>query len=187
MAIKVAHAIPGRIRLRGLDTKNNGRRVEGLREQIATFPSVRRVDVNRTCGSLVVNYEPSAQQSVQASLMSLFPGLSGEQFQSAAKRLADSSTNGAAVAGGITTVFSRLNKTVERATGGFDLRVLVPLALTAFAVLVLILALLRRKKPPAPSWYDLLWFAFNTFIILNLSSLVPREGKTESQETAAPL
>jgi hypothetical protein len=52
---------------------------------------------------------------------------------------------------------------VGKVTGGIDLKLLLPLTLFVLGVRGLLVA----QKVPFPAWYDLLWFAFGTYFMLN--------------------
>ena len=53
--------------------------------------------------------------------------------------------------------------------GGLDLTVFLPLALFALGMRGRLGS--ERKKLAVPTWYDLLWFAFGTFLMLNRSAI----------------
>ena len=70
-----------------------------------------------------------------------------------------------ACAGGITTAIGALNAGVGKVTGGIDLKLLLPLTLFVFGIRGLLVA----QKVVFPAWYDLLWFSFATYLMLNRS------------------
>ena len=57
-----------------------------------------------------------------------------------------------------------INAEVARITGGLDLKLLIPMTLLFFWVR----NLWTSKKLAFPAWYDYLWFAFSSFVMLNL-------------------
>jgi hypothetical protein len=67
------------------------------------------------------------------------------------------------LAGGFSTALGALNARVGNVTGGIDLRLLLPLTLFALGIRGLLVA----SKVPVPTWYDLLWFSFGTYFMLN--------------------
>lgn len=168
MNAQVVHALPGRIRLVVPEMKRNPPLADELCQRLADGAAIDQVSANPLIGSLVLTYTPSRQQHAFCRIRQVFPHLEADALRNGNKASARDRAGGAAVADGVAATFQRLDKTVESWTGGFDLRILVPLLLVLFAAGSLLLAALRRKSVLMPSWYDLIWFAFNTFIILNL-------------------
>jgi hypothetical protein len=85
---------------------------------------------------------------------------------------------GSAIAGEITDTFAAINTRLGKITGGLDLKVVVPLALIFFGLR----GLWTSEKVISPSWSNLLWFGFASFVMLNRglvegNSGIPAEGK----------
>jgi ABC-type polysaccharide/polyol phosphate export permease len=71
-----------------------------------------------------------------------------------------------------------MNTGVTRVTGGWgELWTLVPLTLAFLGFRSLFLT----ENPPFPTWYDYLWFAFRTFVVLH----VPRATRETGQRPEA--
>ncbi len=157
----LAHAVPGRIRLKLPAIRSDPEAAQEVRDRLSSLAELRHVEVNPASASVVLYYDTASENGVLSRLETLFDGFS----RNGGARSAN--TNGQPAAA-IANRFQRADQRIERATG-VGLRLLVPLLLAGFALLALVLAALRRKKIPLPGWYDLFWFAFNTFIILNLS------------------
>lgn len=166
MDVHVAHAIPGRIRLKVPDISASPDVVAEVQHRLASWEVLRDVEMNLDSSSVVVYYDVESTDGVLDKLESLFGGFSSHGV--APRR----TLKGAAIA----DLFQKVDKQVEQRTG-VGLRLLVPVLLLACAVLALMGAALRGRKLPLPSWYDLLWFAFNTFIILNLPHASYGEGE----------
>jgi hypothetical protein len=180
MDIEIVHALPGRIRFRIRGIKSDPGRAAEIEQQLTGRPGVRQVRTNPTTGSLLLHFDPQQQDSVLSTLSDVFPSLDSGDVQ---RRLVPSSNGSASTileAGDVARFFDRADKKVKASTGVIDLRLLVPLLLTMMAAGSLILAALRRRAVPIPSWYDLIWFAFNTFIILNLVHRGGEETEAES-------
>jgi hypothetical protein len=75
----------------------------------------------------------------------------------------DDSNGQPSMAARLSTLFGAVNHEVGKSTGGLDLKLLLPLTLFSFGVRALLVA----EKVTFPAWYDLLWFAFGTFFMLN--------------------
>src|SRR5205807_1239948 len=55
----VAHHIPGRIRIKLPNAKNNYQLLQQLKQAISPLSGIREVDFNSTTGSLIIKYEPN--------------------------------------------------------------------------------------------------------------------------------
>jgi hypothetical protein len=165
--VELLHATPGRIRLRVPEVKANPALAREIQKQFSTFKGVRRVEANPLTGSVLVLYDPAMSATIAEMADRLMPGLNiatSEPSSSDHGRAAtDAKAPAGSVAENIITYFKDMNAQVASATGGPDLKVLLPMALFAFGVKGLITA----RKVVAPTWYDFLWFSFGTFLMLN--------------------
>jgi hypothetical protein len=170
--VKVIHAIPGRIRLKVPELKDNPVLAEAVQERLSSVPAVGRVETNPVTGSVLVVYdvdEVASLDSIHALsevLTPLFPTLDAGQIHA---RLSRPPANGSrsqapsSLDKRISGLFGSLNVGVEKVTGGTDLKVLLPVALFCLGIR----GLVASEKLSFPAWYDFLWFAFGTFLALN--------------------
>ncbi|TMA40804.1 MAG: hypothetical protein E6J83_13420 [Deltaproteobacteria bacterium] len=77
--------------------------------------------------------------------------------------------------------FRGLNEQVRSATGGPGLTVLVPLALLLLGAR----GLMAAEEVAVPRWYDLVWFGFATFLMLNAAGVPAAKAAEEAAEVAA--
>jgi hypothetical protein len=71
----------------------------------------------------------------------------------------------------LSTFLGAINQQVGKSTGTVDLKLLFPLTLFLLGVR----GILAAEKLTFPAWYDLLWFAFGTFFMLNPQSVQARQ------------
>jgi hypothetical protein len=76
--------------------------------------------------------------------------------------------------------FEWINGAVRTTTAGLDLKLLVPLVLVLLGARGLVVA----EEATVPRWYDLLWFGFGTFMMLNAAG-VPTERAAETAAKVA--
>jgi hypothetical protein len=166
--IRVAHAIPGRIRLKVPQLRENPTLASEIQTRLVSAPGIRLVEINPTTGSVLVFCE--TQESVSsdslralaAPLATLFPEVDIKGLE--ARFLQSANGTPSPLTGGISAFFGTLNTGIRQLTrGGADLKILVPLTLFVFGVR----SLLMSEKPVVPTWYDFLWFALGTFFMLN--------------------
>ncbi len=178
-ASKIVHAIPGRIRLKVAQVRDNPVLAVQIQKSLASIAGVQKVETSVRTGSVLILYDAVALSSPEGfhasvePLAALFPGLTLPDFDAW-----QSFTNGAAgatalppIAGAIRSFFGNLNAGVEQATaGGIDLKVLAPLLLLGLGIR----SLLTSEKLVSPTWYDFLWFALGTYFMLN-----PKPGEEQ--------
>jgi heavy-metal-associated domain-containing protein len=168
--VRVAHAIPGRIRLKIEQIRNDPARAWDVEEQLSRLPGVSDVEANPVTGSVIVRFEdpPGSATDSLAVLSSTWPAALGALDLAALENGHANGSNGATPAAPldrrIVEVFGSLNAGVADATRGTDLKVIVPMALFVLGVRGLF-----SEKLPFPAWYDFFWFALSTFIMLNRS------------------
>ena len=172
--VKVVHALPGRVRLKVRELKDNPALAGAVQERLAGIRGVQLVDANSVTGSVLVVYSAEggdALESVFGALTPLFPALNVEQFQAemtAFQAHLMPHTNGdsgerIALDRSISGFFGTVNAGVGNATGGVDLKVLLPLGL----VLLGVRSLIVTERFAVPAWYDFIWFAFGSYLAFN--------------------
>jgi hypothetical protein len=167
--IKIVHAIPGRMRLKVADVRENPTLAGELQRRLTSLSGVRKVEVNPRTGSVLILYEATAFASAEAlqelakPLAEIFPGLEINEVRSWMSS-ANGSGSAPSLTQGIASFFAGLNKNIDAATGSaVDLRILLPLGLFIFGLR----SLLISDKRPLPTWYDFFWFALGTYFMLH--------------------
>lgn len=171
-AVTIAHAMPGRLRLKVAGIRNNPEFAADLRQRLATIPAVQDIEVNVGTGSVIIRYDATtlatddSVRTLTASLATIFPDIDLSQVDLSALLSANGSAAATApvVASSIRAFFTQVNENIDTATGGTaDLRTLLPLLLFGLGIR----SLFKTDKPRIPTWYDFLWFALGTYFMLN--------------------
>jgi hypothetical protein len=165
--IKLVHAIPGRVRVKISQLQDNPEFAREICPRLSGVRGIRRIEANPPTGSLLVRYDLEEMTSL-ASLFALaeivtplLPGLDVAQLE---ERLGQSGHgSGATAFWRHPSTLGALNARVGKATGGLDLTLLLPLTLFVLGVRGVLVA----KHVPFHAWYDLWWFSFTTFFVLN--------------------
>jgi hypothetical protein len=169
--IRVMHVIPGRLRLKIAQVRDNPDLARELYERLSGRRGIQRVEANALTGSVLVLYDAEEITSLESllalaeTLTPLFPELDIREIEKWLTPSGNGSGSNVSLAGGITTAIGALNAGVGKVTGGIDLKLLLPLILFVFGIRGLLVA----QKVVFPAWYDLLWFSFATFLMLNRS------------------
>jgi hypothetical protein len=152
--IRLVHAIPGRVRFKIAELRNDPDRAEQLQQRLASISGIEEAQVNSRTGSVIVWFDPGMLESVEFQL-------------SVASALGISVADiGSDVLQAWTTQYRNGSTTTEvnhLPVAFDDLRSVVPLLL----VLLGLRSLLVTDKLLTPSWYDYFWFAFGSYAILN--------------------
>jgi Heavy metal associated domain 2 len=178
--IQIVHYLPGRVRVKLPRLKGNASLAGEVERTLAALQGIHHVETSTTTGSVLVLYEPHLLASLDleavGSLMELAHtlGLSFEDgdmdllqhwVHAAGNSTGTRAETPTALGSNITAFFDNVNTGVTQVTGGWgELQTLVPLTLAFLGLR----SLLFTENLPFPTWYDYLWFAFSTFVVLNV-------------------
>lgn len=174
----MVHFLPGRVRVRLPMLKGNVSLAGEVERTLTALEGIYHVEASTTTGSVLVLYGPHLIESLDieaiGSLMALARtlGLSCENVDmDALQAWLHTAANGThtdattTLGSDTATLLSSMNAGVTQVTGGWgELRTLVPLTLAFLGLR----SLLLTQQLPLPTWYDYLWFAFSTYVVLNL-------------------
>ena len=169
---RVVHHVPGRIRFQISSEDGDSHLLEKIQRTVGEISGVSRVRLNHLTGSVVIEYNPkhyetmvesAAKATAQHELIRLISPQAAEI--DAALRYAQMELQGLArhslTAKFLMGAVHLINLQIKHATGNvIDLRVLLPLCLSAYSVV-------SDKEKPSPLWVTLLIFSFNAFVSLH--------------------
>jgi hypothetical protein len=178
--VTVMHALPGRVRLKLNRVKGNPGLARRAQEKLSRVPGIHRVEANPVTGSLLILYDLAMLASVEALgplgeiFAELFPEVSLEELATGLQELKEADA-AAYTTGSLMGVFNTAGNPVP--LPNLNLNILLPLTLLFLGVR----GLTMSKETAFPAWYDYLWFAFSTFVMLNRRWV---EGTPESSPVA---
>ena len=146
-AVRVASAVPGRVRLQGDPSRRAI--LADLAEELGTWPQVTAADLRARSASIVLRFEPEHHSAVADGLLGI--GIDLRSGSTAGPASPPEVIAGAASAG---------NRAVAQRLAGTDLRTLVPLGLGLLAARRAMRSDDRLADAP---WYVLAWYATETF------------------------
>ena len=190
-AIQIVHFLPGRVRVKLSKLKGNASLAGEVERTLTALQGIRHVETSTMTGSVLVLYEPRLPASLDleavGSLMEIahtlglsFEDVDMDELQHWLHTVAHGTRaeTPTALGNNITAFFNNMNAGVTQITSGWgELRMLVPLTLAFLGLR----SLLLTDNLPFPTWYDYLWFAFGTFVVLN----VPRAPLETSERLDA--
>lgn len=179
--ITVVHALPGRVRLKIPQVKENPELARQAREKLGQVPGIRRVEANPATGSLLILYDLAMLASLETLgplgeiFGELFPEVALEELAAGLQELMETGA-AAHTAGGLLGLLNTGGNPGR--PGTLNLKLLLPLTFAFLGVR----SLFTSKEVPFPSWYDYLWFGLSTFVMLNRKWL---EGTSPSSSPGA--
>jgi hypothetical protein len=180
IGVRLAHASPGRIRLKVEDIKNDPHRAREIEVRLRTVSGIRSAQANPITGSLLLTYDEPALESMELPFaVAQVLGISLNDLDPEdLRRLMSHQGNGnkftaSSVTENLESTVKDMNAAVRR-TVGADLNLLLPLALALLGLR----SLLVSEKTLLPSWHDYLWFSFSTYFILNRTISVNNPSTT---------
>ena len=169
----VAHHMRGRMRLKLPAGKDNAPLLGRIKQSLSPLPGIRRVDVNPTTGSVVVEYDADQHDDFHAFLGQLAerehlfslappPVSMAEDIETKIEQEAEFLAGHSRTARVVVQFFLRVNRELRQATdNNLDLKVLFPLTLAVYSLLH------RRSAVATPLWVTLGVSSFNAFIALH--------------------
>jgi hypothetical protein len=157
--LAVAHALPGRVRLRLPADANE----EGLSDAVSALEGVIACAWTPRTRGLLVRYDPAVTDAATiVDHVADHAGVEAPEFPAGGVRHSAGALPPVRVA--VPALFTRANQSVAQATRGLvDLAGGLPLALVAWAAF----ELLRGRRAPLP-WSSALWYAHGLFRDYNL-------------------
>jgi hypothetical protein len=164
--ITVAHALPGRVRLKIARVKENPELARQAQARLSQVPGIQGVEANPATGSLLILYDLAMLTSVETLgplgeiFGELFPEVAVEELAAGLQELMETGAEAQTTGSLLGVLPSAANPGLFR---NLNLNLLLPLSLLFLGVR----RLTTSKENPFPAWYDYLWFAFSTFVMLN--------------------
>ena len=193
--IQIVHFLPGRVRVKLPRLKGNAPLAGEIERTLTALQGIRHVETSTTTGSVLVLYEPHLPASLDLEAVGRLTELAhtlGLSFEAVdmdvIQHWLHTVANGiraetpTALGNNITAFFDNVYTGMTQITGVWGaLRTLAPLTLAFLGLR----SLLLTDNPPFPTWYDYLWFAFSTFVILNVPRVPLEAGQRLDAHEAA--
>lgn len=161
--VAVVHALPGRVRLRVPLLHDHAALAEAIAAAAAALAGVERVEVRAYTGSVLCSYDParaSEEAILRAVKQAAASGGAAPDPATERRRLSRIARRGPGVTQAAAALFKGVDADLLRATDGrLDLADATALGLLAIAGAKVV----TSRTLPLPSWFDLLWYAYNVF------------------------
>jgi hypothetical protein len=171
----VAHHIPGRMRVKIAEGKNNPELLAKISQSLASLKGVQAVTPNPQTGSILLQYAPEAHEDIHDHVHGVFdehvpepPRPLGEieHIADNLEREAEFLANHSHFARVVVDGAKMLDREVKLATGNaVDLKVVIPLGLAAVAFVEI------GIHAATPVWVTLALFSLNHFVEMHAHDL----------------
>jgi hypothetical protein len=177
--IKIAHQVPGRIRMKVAGAKGNPEQLEEIRQTFGLIPGIEGVDVNPDTGSIILRYDPDQHDDFHAGFHhhcnhhhGHLDGLRrpptneidalASKIEQEAEFLAAHSESARAVV----DFCKRADKEIKVATGNMlDLKMVLAIGVVGFTIFEV------GATAATPVWVTLTLFGLNHFIEMQAEQL----------------
>jgi Heavy metal associated domain 2 len=193
---KVAHHVPGRMRLKLDSAKGNDALLEDIRQNLATMPGVHEILINASTGSVTVHYSVEAHPELLASIDKhqdhfsvapaaapghVPPGTKIDDMTRMIEEEADFLADHSDTARVVVNFCKEIDRNIKKATNNsVDLKVIVPLGLAAVTFLEI------GATAATPVWVTIGLFSLNHFIELQAhQAAAARRDKAASSPAPA--
>ena len=187
---KIAHHVPGRMRLKVDAAKGNDAMLEDIRQTLSNVPGIHDIEINASTGSVTVHYAVDAHPQMHTTIEQHQEHFSvthsapvtkidemSKMIEDEAEFLADHSHSARVVV----DFCKHLDRNIKKATGNsVDLKVLVPLGLAAVTFIEI------GATAATPVWVTIGLFSMNHFIELQAHRGADRRKRTAEQANSSP-
>jgi hypothetical protein len=191
---KIAHHLPGRMRVKVPNAKGDAELLEEIRQTLVGVPGIHDIEINGATGSVTIHYCADTHPELHASIdqhQDMFsvqrrpPSTKLDEMTHLIEEEAEFLAEHSHAARAVVDFCSNLDKKLKRTTGNtVDLKVLVPLGLAAVTFIEI------GATAATPVWVTIGLFSLNHFVELQAHqgrrNRVGAGTAATSPETAEP-
>jgi hypothetical protein len=189
---KIAHHVPGRMRLKVDTAKGNDALMEEIRQTLVNVPGIHDIQINSSTGSVTVHYAADAHPEIETTIERHQQHFSvhapSTKLDDMTKMITDEAeflaehSHSARV---VVDFCKHIDTNIKKATNNtLDLKVLLPLGLAGVAFLEI------GATAATPVWVTIALFSLNHFVELQAHQAAARRergnGQNQGQEQAQP-
>jgi hypothetical protein len=187
MNVQVAHQVPGRIRLKVPNVKDNPELIDQIKQMFQVIPGIEGVTVNPTTGSVVLQYDTDKHDEFHGHLERHHTGghdrpptneidALASKIGQEAEFLAEHSHTARV----IVDYFKHFDEQIKLATGNVvDLKIVLALGIAGFTIFEV------GASAATPVWVTISIFALNHMIQANMAMAANAEDPEEEEEILA--
>jgi hypothetical protein len=190
MNVQVAHQVPGRIRLKVPNVKDNPELIDQIKQMFHVIPGIENVTVNPTTGSVVLQYDIDHHDAFHGHLERHTGGhekAPTNEIDALASKIgqeAEFLAEHSHTARVIVDSFKHFDEQIKLATGNIvDLKIVLALGIAGFTIFEV------GASAATPVWVTISIFALNHMIQAGMAESAARaadEDLEEEEEILAP-
>src|ERR1700678_1824947 len=169
MNVQVAHQVPGRIRLKVPNVKDNPELVDQIKQMFHVIPGIEDVTVNPTTGSVVLCYDTDGHDRPPTNEIDALANKIGQE----AEFLAEHSHTARV----IVDYFKHFDEQIKLATGNVvDLKIVLALGIAGFTIFEV------GASAATPVWVTISIFALNHMIQAGMAESAARAAQDSDED-----
>jgi peptidoglycan/xylan/chitin deacetylase (PgdA/CDA1 family) len=184
MNVQVAHQVPGRIRLKVPNVKDNPELIDQIKQMFHVIPGIEEVTVNPTTGSVVLQYDTDKHHEFHGHLEQHHTGgherpptneidALAAKIEQEAEYLAEHSHTARV----IVDYFKHFDEQIKLATGNVvDLKIVLALGIAGFTIFEI------GASAATPVWVTIAIFALNHMIQAGMNEAAARAAEDDLEE-----
>ena len=184
MNVQVAHSVPGRIRLKVPNVKENPELVDQIKQMFNAIPGIEEVTVNPTTGSVVLHYDTDHHDAFHGHLEKHHTGgherpptneidALASRIEQEAEYLAEHSHTARV----IVDYFKHFDEGIKLATGNVvDLKIVLALGIAGFTIFEV------GASAATPVWVTISIFALNHMIQAGMAEAARAANEDPEEE-----
>ena len=184
--LKIAHQVPGRIRMKIPSAKGNPEMLEQMKQTFAVIPGIEQVTINPATGSLVLHYDTEQHDEFHGHLERHTGGhhkpaptneidALASKIQQEAEFLAENSHTARVVV----DFFKEVDRQIKTGSGNtIDLKIVLAVSIASFTILEV------GANAATPVWVTLAMFGLNHLIEANSPEAREAEAGAEGAVAA---
>lgn len=189
MNVQVAHQVPGRIRLKVPNVKDNPELIDQIKQMFHVIPGIENVTVNPTTGSVVLQYDTDHHDAFHGHLERHTGGhekAPTNEIDALANKIgqeAEFLAEHSHTARVIVDSFKHFDEQIKLATGNIvDLKIVLALGIAGFTIFEV------GASAATPVWVTISIFALNHMIQAGMAEAAARaaQDSEEEEEILAP-
>jgi hypothetical protein len=187
--LKIAHQVPGRIRMKIPSAKGNPALLEQMKQTFAVIPGIDQVTVNPTTGSLVLIYDTDHHDAFHGHLARhtgghLRPAPPTNEIDALASKIeqeAEFLAENSHTARVIVDFFKQLDRQIKAGSNNtIDLKIVLAFGIAGFTIFEV------GASAATPVWVTLAMFGLNHFIQENARQAQERELDRDLESAVVP-
>jgi hypothetical protein len=184
--LRIAHHVPGRIRMKIPSAKGNAQQLEEYKETLSLIPGIQRIEVNPATGSIVLKYDPDRRDDFHAGFhhhtghhRQHIPATEIDSLANKIEQEAEYLARHSHAARAVVDFCKAADRQIKVTTGNtLDFKMLLALGVIGFTIFEV------GATAATPVWVTLTLFALHHYIEMHAERREEEEAAQDVERTA---